>query len=458
MDIDQIPSKVEELRGQFKKGKTRPLSWRIRQLHQLRRMLEERTGEFSKALYDDLRKSDFEAQTAEIHMVISEIEFIAKNLADWVKPEKVSTPIVHQPAQSYIQREPLGVVLIIGPWNYPIQLSLSPLIGAIAAGNCTLLKPSELAPASSAVMAKWLPEYLDSECIQVIEGGIPETTAVLKEKFDHIFFTGSGHVGKIVMAAAAKHLTPVTLELGGKSPCIVDNKVDLATAARRIIWGKCFNSGQTCVAPDYILAHKDIEPALVEELRKTLNKFYGADPQKSKDLARIINNRNFKRLVTLLGDEEVAIGGETDEEDLYIAPTVLRNVSPDSPIMEEEIFGPILPVLTFANMDEAIDIINSKDKPLALYVFSNNKDRIQQVLTQTSSGGACVNDTITHMVNPHLPFGGVGPSGMGAYHGRMTFETFCHKKSVLNKSTRIDPAIRYPPYSDTKLKWIKRLI
>jgi aldehyde dehydrogenase (NAD+) len=340
-----------------------------------------------------------------------------------------------------------------------VQLVIGPVIGAIAAGNCVVIKPSEVAARSSAILAELVPKYLDPDAVRVVEGGVPETTALLAERFDHVFYTGNGTVGRIVMEAAAKHLTPVTLELGGKSPCYVDRDVDLDVTARRIAWGKWVNAGQTCVAPDYLLVHEAVADALVEKLRGTLRDFYGDDPKASPSYARIVNERHHRRLLALLGDgERAVIGGEHDEKERYIAPTVLRDVRPDARVMGDEIFGPILPMLTVKGPDEAIAFVNARPKPLALYVFSRRREVADDVLARTSSGGACVNDCVTHLGVPELPFGGVGASGMGAYHGRASFETFSHKKSVLVKGTSIDPALRYPPYTDDKEKWARRLV
>jgi aldehyde dehydrogenase (NAD+) len=413
---------------------------------------------FFDALRHDLGKCAFESFLGETGVLVADIDHVLKHLDDWVKPEKVSTPMALQPGKSYILREPLGVALVIAPWNYPLQLVLSPLVGAIAAGNCAVLKPSELAPATAAAVEEWVGKYLDDECVAVVQGAVPETQALLSQPFDHIFYTGSGGVGRIVMEAAAKHLTPVTLELGGKSPAIIDRDVDLDVAARRIVWGKFLNAGQTCVAPDHVLVDGEVEDALVERLRAAITDFYGQDPQQSPDYPRIINERHFDRLQELLAEGDVITGGETDREDRYIAPTLVRNAPEGGGLMSEEIFGPILPIVRVASVEEAIDRVNAGSKPLALYVFSKNKRIAQRVLEATSSGGACVNEVVAHLGAPELPFGGVGGSGMGAYHGKASFETFSHRKSVLDKGTLVDPALRYPPYDDAKLKWARRLL
>lgn len=455
--LDQIPREVERLRARFRSGVTRPLAWRLDALRRLRRLLEEREAEALAALRADLGKPTLEAYASEIGLCKAELDHTIKHLRSWARPEKVSTPLANQPAKSYVLREPRGVVLVIGPWNYPLQLVIAPLAAALAAGNTVLLKPSEVSAHTSALVARWFRDEL-SDVVAVVEGGVAETTALLEQRFDHIFFTGSLGVGKVVMAAAAKHLTPVTLELGGKSPCIVDRDVDLDVAARRIAWGKWWNAGQTCVAPDYVLVQKDVEPRLLEKLHATLEAFYGTDPKTSADYGRIINERHHRRLVRFLADGAVVAGGQHDEADRYIAPTILRDPKLDAPVMQEEIFGPILPVLAWERPEDAIAFVNERPHPLALYVFSKDRAFSDRVLRETSSGGACVNDTIAHLSIPDLPFGGVGDSGFGAYHGRAGFEAFSHRKSVLDKATWIDPNLRYPPYGEGRLAWVKRLI
>lgn len=422
-------------------------------------MMVERESEFMAALKADMCKPDFEAWGAEVGIVAGDAEDAIKNLDRWTKPQPATTNIVNQPGKSYIMSDPLGVVCIISPWNYPINLPLLPLVGAIAAGNCAVIKPSEISEHTSAAIAKWVPKYLDNDCIQVFEGGVAETTDLLAQKFDHIFYTGNGTVARIVMEAAAKHLTPVTLELGGKSPCILDRNVDLAVAVRRIIWGKFFNAGQTCIAPDYLLVHDDIKDAFFVEAKRVLERFYGTNPQKSDSFARIINKRHFARLKALTNESmDFAAGGVFDEDDLYIAPTIVRDADPNSPIMQEEIFGPLLPTIGYKSTDEAIEFINNRDKPLALYVFSKDQNTIDRILSRTSSGGACVNETLAHAANPNLPFGGVGGSGTGAYHGKHSFDVFSHKKGVLHKGTVGEPPLRYPPYSGIKETLLKKLL
>lgn len=437
-----------ELRQHFDKGCTRTLAYRKQQLSGLMRFLQECESEIFTALATDIGKPQAESLSAEIGLVMSEAKLLQKNLARWMKPKRVATPLLAQPGKSVIYPEPLGVVLVIAPWNYPLQLTLAPLAGALAAGNCVVLKPSEMAAATSQLLADRLPRYIDTNCLAIVQGGIDETTALLREPFDHIFYTGSGAVGKIVMTAAAKNLTPVTLELGGKSPCIVDEETDLDVAAKRIIWGKFSNAGQTCVAPDYVLAHENIEERLLLKLREKLQDFYGNDPRTSRDYGRIINERHYQRLMNLLpGSGEVYVGGQGDAATRYFPPTILSNVPADAPVMAEEIFGPILPVLKVKNMHEAIQFVNARPKPLALYIFSSNKITCENIIERTSSGGVSVNYPMMQLTIPDLPFGGVGASGMGAYHGKASFDTFTHYKSVLMKPLWFDLSVMYPPYS-----------
>ncbi len=450
---------VDMLRNSFESGRTRPLAYRQKQLEGLERFLKEREREIEQALHDDMGRPAFEVYPSEIALTLAELALTRRKLGSWTKRQRVPTAFACQPGRSYIHCEPLGVVLIIGPWNYPLQLVLLPLVGAIAAGNCAVLKPSELAPATSGLIAGVLREYLDPACVQIVQGGPAETTALLAERFDHIFFTGGETVGRIVMQAAARYLTPVTLELGGKSPCIVDRHTDLDVAARRIVWGKFYNAGQTCVAPDYVLVHKEIEAPLLAKMKHTLHDFFGDDPHAGGDFGRIINARHFDRLMKLLhGSGEIVTGGTGIAAEKYIAPTILTNVPSDAPVMESEIFGPILPVLKVQDVDHAIALVNSRPKPLALYLFSADPAVQAKVVARTTAGGMTVNHTLMHLLNPSLPFGGVGSSGMGAYHGRQTFETFSHKKSVLVKRTWLDPWFFYPPYSEGKKKWVRRII
>ncbi len=453
---DRIAEIPERLRKAFRTGRTRPFAWRLAQLQAVEKMLRENSAAFEKSLAADLGKPALEALAADIGFPKSEAAFAIKNLSRWMKPQRVSQPAAQRPGKSWVQYDPLGVVLIIAPWNYPVQLCFNPLVAAIAAGNCAVIKPSELTPATSKLIAQLVPKYLDTECFAVVEGAVDETTALLEQKFDHIVYTGNGHVARIVMAAAAKHLTPVTLELGGKSPCIVMPDANLDVAAHRIAWGKWSNAGQTCTAPDYVLVHRDVENALIDKLRAVIREFYGDKPKQSKDYPRIVSERHVDRLAGLIEDRgQVAVGGDFDRAERYFAPTVLRGVKADQKVMQDEIFGPILPVLPVPGIDAAIGYINDHDKPLALYVFTGDQKLAKRVLTETSSGGACVNATLWHCANPNLPFGGVGPSGMGAYHGRWGFELLSHRKAVTEKPTSMDPKITYPPYTKIK-EWLVR--
>ena len=453
-----ISQVVATARTAFESGKTRPLAWRKAQLLSMIKMLRDNADEFSGALKQDLGRGPEEAWLYDIGFSITEIELIIKNLKKWTEPRKVSTPLVSLPGSSHRIPQPLGVVLVIAPWNYPIQLLLIPVAGAIAAGNAVVMKPSEVSSATSALLGKLVPQYFDRDAVAIVEGAVPETTQLLAEKFDHIFYTGNGTVGRVVMRAAAENLTPVTLELGGKSPTIVDKSANLAIAGRRIAWAKYVNAGQTCVAPDYVLAHADIADKLVDEIRKSVNDFYGADPQQSGDFARISSPRHFSRLKAMLTSGKVAIGGESDEQQRYIAPTVLVDVTASDSVMQEEIFGPILPVLTVNSIDEAISFVNARPHPLALYVFAEDQKVNDKVVASTTSGGVTVNGTIFHMTGPFLPFGGVGESGMGAYHGRAGVDTFQHLKPVLKRSTRVDAPLAYPPYTKRKFSILKKLI
>jgi aldehyde dehydrogenase (NAD+) len=446
---------VGRLRASFRTDRTRPIGWRRTQLRRLNDLLVENEDRIVAALAADLGRPRPEAVLGEIQYVKSEIQDTLRHLADWMEPEYVSAPLFVQPATAYRAPEPLGVVLVIAPWNYPILLALGPVVGALAAGNCLVLKPSEVTEQSSALLAELLPRYLDPECIAVVEGGATESTALLEQRWDHIFFTGGERVGKIVMTAAAKHLTPVTLELGGKSPCIVDDTANMKVSARRILWGKKLNAGQTCIAPDYVLVTESAKARLVEALEATMAEFFGSDVQASADYSRIVNDHHFDRLVTLMKDGRVLAGGQTDRATRYIAPTLLDEVSLDAPLMREEIFGPLLPILTVKDLDEAIALVNDRPKPLALYVFSKDKAAVERVLGRTSSGGACVNDTVQHFFVGGLGFGGVGPSGVGRYHGKHSFDVFSHWKGVLDKPTYVDPSLRYPPYSENQLKLLR---
>lgn len=455
---DAIGGVADRLRSTFDRGVTRPLAWRRRQLEQMVRMLTENEAEFLDALHTDLGKPRLEGYMTDLAFVIGEVEGMCKNLKRWNRPQRVRTPMVAMPARSRLVPEPLGVVLVIAPWNYPVQLLLVPAAGAIAAGNAVVMKPSEVSSATSALLARLIPEYLDHSAIACVEGGVPETTALLAQRYDHIFYTGNGTVGRVVMAAAVEHLTPVTLELGGKSPTLVDASADLRVAARRIAWGKWLNAGQTCVAPDHVLVHDSVKDDFVGELAAAISAFYGADPHASADYGRIVSARHFDRLVGMLGDGTVVVGGEHDATDRYLAPTVLVDPDPGSRLMDEEIFGPLLPVIGVASMDEAISMVNAKPHPLALYVFAGRRAVIDDVLARTTAGGVTVNGTIMHLTNPHLPFGGIGESGMGAYHGESSVRLFQHRKPVLTRGTRLDPSIAYPPHSERSARILRKLL
>ncbi len=447
---------IRKQRDFFRSGETKNVSFRIQQLKTLKKAVLDHQLEILDALRADLNKPEFEAYGTEI-VVVREIDYAIKRLKSWTKPKKVSVPIEQIPGSARIYPEPLGVVLIISPWNYPFYLMISPLVGAIAAGNCAILKPSEIAPCTSHVVADMLSKHFDSAFITVIEGGIEISQQLLAEKFDHIFFTGGTAVGRIVMEAAAKHLTPVTLELGGKSPCIVDVDIDIKHTARRIIWGKFLNAGQTCIAPDYLLVNRTIKQDLLDSIQKGIQEFYGDNPVTSPDYARIINQKHFKRLIEFIQVGKIVIGGDTKPDEYYIAPTVVDNISLEDSVMQEEIFGPVLPVIEYTELTEAIAIINARPKPLALYFFSKNKNLQQRVLRETSSGSVCLNDTLMQFAVSDLPFGGVGDSGIGSYHGKAGFDTFSHYKSVLHKSLSVDPNWRYAPYKG-KLQLLKRII
>ena len=449
---------LESLNTTFRSGKTRALSWRKAQLNALAALVEENQQQIAEALEKDLGKCQAESYTSEIGFLLGDIRHTLKHLSGWSKPRKVSTPVVAWPGKSFRYPEPLGTVLIIGAWNYPFQLVLAPYIAALAAGNCAVLKPSELAANTSAMLAELIPKYLDGDAVRVVEGAKEETTALLALQWDHIFYTGGEAVGRVVMSAAAKHLTPVTLELGGKSPCLVDSRTHLAVSARRIVWGKWMNAGQTCIAPDYVLVEKGLLPAFMEAITEELKKQYGDNPLQSDDYGNIINPRHLARLKSYLEGQDIALGGEVDDIANAMAPTMVVDPAKDSALMQEEIFGPILPVITVDSMDDAIAFINDRPKPLALYLFTDDKHLEDRVLSSTSAGNVCINDTMMFMANPELPFGGVGNSGMGSYHGQAGFDTFSHLKTVMRRSFLFDAAFRYAPFSDLKLKILKKFL
>ncbi|MGN8225283.1 aldehyde dehydrogenase [Gracilimonas sp. BCB1] len=448
---------LERQRTYFESGATKSVDFRIHQLQTLKKLLTQHEEEFMQAVYKDFKKPELETYATELGILHNEISYVLKNLKKWSKPQKISGVLANFPSKNYTVAEPYGSVLVIAPWNYPVQLALLPLVGAIAAGNTAVIKPSELTPHTSSAIKEILGKWFKEEFIAVAEGGVETNQDLLAQDFDYIFFTGSTRVGQIVMEAAAKNLTPVTLELGGKSPCIVDETADLRTAARRIAWGKFVNAGQTCVAPDYLLIQSKVKDKFLEHFKESIRDFYGVNPKLSPDYPRIVNEAHFDRLEGYLGDGKIFCGGKMDRRERYIEPTVLVDVKEGSGVMEEEIFGPILPVLTFEKLPDAIDIINSKNKPLALYLFSKDSDAEAKVIEKCSFGGGAINDVLAHLGNHHLPFGGVGKSGMGAYHGKYSFDTFSHTKSIMKKPFWLDIPFRYAPYKG-KLKWVKRVL
>ncbi|KAA8547044.1 hypothetical protein F0562_003472 [Nyssa sinensis] len=462
-DIERASLLVKELRECFDSGKTRSYQWRVTQLKSIAKMVEEREEDIVTALLKDLSKPEMETFVSEISMTKGSCKLALKELNHWMMPEKVKTSMSTFPSSAEIVSEPLGVVLVISTWNYPFLLSLDPVIGAIASGNAVVLKPSEIAPATSSLLAKLLEEYVDNSAIRVVEGAIPETSALLEQKWDKIFYTGSKRVGRIVMAAAAKHLTPVILELGGKNPAVVDSNVNLQVAARRIIAGKwgC-NNGQACIAPDYIITTIDFAPKLIDALRSELKEFFGEEPMESKDISRIVNLYHFTRLKNLMEEDKVfqkiVVGGQIDQNQLKIAPAILLDIPEDSQIMEEEIFGPLLPIITVENLKDSFAVINSRPKPLAAYFFTDNEKLKKDFVENISAGGIVFNDTIVHVTVSTLPFGGVGESGMGSYHGKFSFDAFSHKKAVLYRSFKGDSSTRYPPYTPGKQRFLKSFL
>lgn len=453
MDFQNI---LEKQRIFFNSQKTKNIKFRKMYLEKLRDLILKNEELMYDAIYKDFGKSKFDTSLTEISFVLKDIEYYLKNLNSLSRPKKARTNLANQFGSSKIYSDPLGCTLVIGAWNYPYQLSLSPMIAAIAAGNTCILKPSEIAENTMKMMAKLINENFPEEYVHVIEGGVEETTEILKMKFDKIFFTGSTTVGKIVYEAAAKNLTPVTLELGGKSPVIVSASADFEVATKRIIWGKFLNGGQTCVAPDYILVDEKVKDSFLDSLKSYIEKFnYQPD---SKEYTRIINDKNFDRLVKLIDPEKVYYGGNFDKKIRYIEPTILTNVTWNDTVMQEEIFGPILPVLTFNNFNEALSQINDHEKPLSAYLFTDNSEEKESFVSKISFGGGCINDVVMHLSNDYLPFGGVGNSGIGNYHGKFGFETFSHQKSILDRATWGEPDFKYPPYTDKKMNWIKKLM
>ncbi|HDD1004801.1 TPA: aldehyde dehydrogenase [Staphylococcus aureus] len=451
-----IEQKFYDSKAFFNTQQTKDISFRKEQLKKLNKAIKSYESDILEALYTDLGKNKVEAYATEIGITLKSIKNARKELKNWTKTKNVDTPLYLFPTKSYIKKEPYGTVLIIAPFNYPFQLVFEPLIGAIAAGNTAIIKPSELTPNVARVIKRLINETFDANYIEVIEGGIEETQTLIHLPFDYVFFSGSENVGKIVYQAASENLVPVTLEMGGKSPVIVDETANIKVASERICFGKFTNAGQTCVAPDYILVHESVKDDLITALSKTLREFYGQNIQQSPDYGRIVNLKHYHRLTSLLNSAQMNIvfGGHSDEDERYIEPTLLDHVTSDSAIMQEEIFGPILPILTYQSLDEAIAFIHQRPKPLSLYLFSEDENATQRVINELSFGGGAINDTLMHLANPKLPFGGVGASGMGRYHGKYSFDTFTHEKSYIFKSTRLESGVHLPPYKG-KFKYIK---
>lgn len=457
MQKEQVLPKLAVLRETFDSGITRDPAWRRLQLLALEAFLIDREKDIADAVHADFKKSAAETFLTETGYLRNEIRFTLKHLKSWTKPQKVSVSLMYQPAKGYYSCEPYGVVLIIGAWNYPVHLCLAPLISALAAGNCVVVKPSEHAPKTSSLLAEGLAHSLDGNAIWVLEGGVQEAKALLEERFDYIFYTGSHAIGREIMLAAARHLTPLTLELGGKCPCLVDEHSDSRVAARRIVWAKFLNAGQTCLAPDYVLVHEKQEEELLRFMQEAIITFYGDDPRMSPDYPRIINEAHVKRLEALCSGSLPSNEWDADPEACYVAPTILRGVTPTSAIMQSEIFGPLLPVIVYRELEEALDIIRRGKEPLAIYLFSSDSKVQKQVVRHSRSGGVCINDLLFQAALHTLPFGGIGHSGFGAYHGKTGFETFSFQRSVLHRALYPDPALRYPPYGNRKLGFLKRL-
>lgn len=453
MNIFEI---LEKQRRFFNSGKTRPLEFRLTQLRSLKQAIKNHEKQIMEALTADLARSDFESYGTEIGNTYQEINFAVKNLPSWIKPEKVPTPLTILPSRSFIYTEPRGISLIIGPWNFPFQLVVIPLLGSIAAGNTSILKPSEVAAATSKIFAELIGKTFSNEYIAVFEGDAQVAKELLTNKFDVIFFTGGTKIGREVAEHAARNLTPTILELGGKSPCVVDVNTNLQITARRIIWGKFLNAGQACIAPDYVLVHRSEKTSLLTKMKEQIGQLFGNDPSKSPDYARIVNERHFDRLVSLIKGN-IFEGGTHDRASRYIAPTILHNVDFEHPSMTDEIFGPILPVLEYENIDDAIQMINKHSHPLALYLFTSSKDTEEKIINGISFGSGCINDCMVQFQNPNMPFGGVGTSGIGAYHGKNSFDAFSHRKSIVRSTSSVDLPFRYPPYGE-RIKLLRKFM
>lgn len=454
MSLSEI---LQKQRKFFNSNKTKDIGFRLEKLNKLRELLKLYESDIFDALHKDLNKSNFETYVSELGIVLEELNGVIKNLHKWAKPKRVKTPIAHFYSKSYVYSEPFGISLIISPWNYPLQLALIPLIGSISAGNCSILKLSQKSKHTSSIIAKIINENFEEEFIKVVDSDLTSNEELLEEKYDYIFFTGSTKVGKKIMEGASKNLTPLTLELGGKSPCIVDESANIPISAKRIVWGKFLNAGQTCVAPDYLVVHKSVKNELVKEMRKSLLEFFGTHPMENSEYPKIITNDHFERLTGLLGEGEIEVGGNSNLELQKIQPTIISKIHWDSKIMEEEIFGPILPIIEYEELEEIILKIRELPKTLALYIFSEDKKNEEKIINEISFGSGCINDTLIQLANPNLPFGGVGDSGMGKYHGKYSFDTFSNKKGILKKSNLFDIPLRYPPSKD-KLEIIKKIM
>lgn len=458
MDVNNIEKSFNMKRNFFDEGNTRSYEFRITQLNRLKNMIKNNEKEILEALYLDLHKPAFEAFTSEIGIMYEEINYTIKHLKSWMKPKKTTTPLVLQKSKSYVYSDPIGIALIIGPWNYPFQLLLAPLVGVISAGNCAMIKPSDQTKHTSDLVAKIIGETFPEAYISVVQGPGAMVGPMLIEKFrfDHIFFTGSPSVGKKIAAMAANHLTPVTLELGGKSPVIVDKDVNIDVAAKRITWAKFFNAGQTCVCPDYLLVHESIKDEFLNKMKFYIKEFFSEKSIDSNNFGRIVNEKRFDILKGFIDEGNIIIGGESDRESKFIAPTIIEGINLESKIMQEEIFGPILPVITYKDKIEIVEIVRRNRYPLALYLYTNNSDVENFVLEKIEFGGGCINNSMIHLANSKIPFGGVGNSGMGQYHGKDSFDTFSHKKSIIKTVEWLDPSLKYAPYNDKKLKIAKK--
>lgn len=457
MNETEYKSLVEGQRAFFNSRKTLDYKFRLSTLKHLKRLIVTNEARLFEALRIDLGKPAFEAYASETGMILQELNLLIRNLGKWMQPRKVYSPLVHFISRSYYHYEPYGVVLIISPWNYPFQLLFNPLIGAVAAGNCVLAKPSQHASRTSEVVIDLINHNFSPEHIHLIRGGKETNQIILNEKYDYIFFTGSTDVGKQVMKAAANTLTPISLEMGGKCPVVVTEDANIPLSARRILWGKILNAGQSCVAPDYILVQKKVKAQLISELQSCMKDFFGTDPEQSPDYCRIINAANLDRLNRYLPGSQIICGGISTPETRYFSPTLVEGMNPDHPVLKEEIFGPVLPVIEYQELEEAIRFITARSRPLALYIFSNSKAKRKEIIQRTQSGAVCINETVVYFINPYLPFGGVGKSGMGRYHGRYSFETFSYRRSFMYKSNLIDLPVRYPPYRN-KLNIIRYFI